>query len=80
MHGYLLQTESLQHKVKVEVQVKIWSKHRPNLRVIHDDINLCRFVIPGLTRNPVFSWIPSFEGMTSSVVINGAVYRRKFLD
>jgi len=37
------------------------------LRIIHDDINLIMFVIPGLTpyqvrgrlRNPVFSWIPA---------------------
>ncbi len=26
---------------------------------IHDDINFSRFVIPGLTRIPVFSWIPA---------------------
>jgi len=26
---------------------------------IHDDISLEQFVIPGLTRNPVFSWIPA---------------------
>jgi hypothetical protein len=45
------------------------------VKFIHDDVNLCRFVIPGLTRNPVFSWIPAFAGMTSSVVINDAVYR-----
>ena len=41
---------------------------------IHDDINFSRFVIPGLTRNPVFSWIPAFAGMTGSVVINYALY------
>jgi len=34
-----------------------------------------QFVIPGLTRNPVFSWIPAFAGMTSFVVINVAVYK-----
>jgi hypothetical protein len=27
--------------------------------IIHDDISLEQFVIPGLTRNPVFSWIPA---------------------
>jgi len=27
--------------------------------IIHDDISLKKFVIPGLTRNPVFSWIPA---------------------
>jgi len=43
--------------------------------IIHNDINLNRFVIPGLTRNPVFSWIPAFAGMTCFVVINDAVYR-----
>jgi hypothetical protein len=42
--------------------------------IIHNDINLNRFVIPGLTRNPVFSWIPAFAGMTCFVVINDAVY------
>jgi hypothetical protein len=28
-------------------------------KVIHDDMSLVEFVIPGLTRNPVFSWIPA---------------------
>jgi hypothetical protein len=46
----------------------------PLLIAIHNDINLNRFVIPGLTRNPVFSWIPAFAGMTCFVVINDAVY------
>jgi hypothetical protein len=27
-------------------------------------------VIPGLTRNPVFSWIPAFAGMTDIDVIS----------
>lgn len=31
---------------------------------IHDDFGLTRFVIPGLTRKPVFSWIPASAGMT----------------
>jgi hypothetical protein len=31
---------------------------RSALFVIHDDIGLKQFVIPGLTRNPVFFWIP----------------------
>jgi hypothetical protein len=31
-------------------------------------------VIPGLTRNPVFFWIPAFAGMTSSAVANNAVH------
>ena len=43
---------------------------------IHDDISLMHFVIPGLTRNPVLSWIPAFAGMTRSVVINDAVYNK----
>jgi hypothetical protein len=46
-----------------------------NLQPKHDDINLIQFVIPGLTRNPVFSWIPAFAGMTSFVMINVAVYK-----
>jgi hypothetical protein len=41
---------------------------------IHDDISLEQFVIPGLTRNPVFSWIPAFAGMTNLDAINFAVY------
>jgi hypothetical protein len=41
---------------------------------IQNDLNLSLFVIPGLTRNPVFSWIPASAGMTCSVVINDAVY------
>jgi hypothetical protein len=46
---------------------------------IHDDVNLVQFVIPGLTRNPVFSWIPTFAGMTCSVEINDAVYEFRIL-
>ena len=37
------------------------------------------FVIPGLTRNPVLSWIPAFAGMTRYVVNNDAVYKKEFL-
>ena len=33
-----------------------------------------QLVIPGLTRNPVFFWIPAFAGMTCSVVTNDVVY------
>jgi hypothetical protein len=33
------------------------------------------FVIPGLTRNPVFFWIPAFAGMTLFVAIIVAVDR-----
>ena len=54
---------------------------------IHDDISLIQFVIPGLTRNPVFfppgkrpswagGWIPAFAGMTPFAAINVAVYNR----
>jgi len=54
---------------------------------MHDEINLSRFVIPGLIKlapylirgNPVFSWIPAFAGMTCSAVINDAVYNMIFL-
>ena len=34
-----------------------------------------QIVIPGLTRNPVFSWIPAFAGMTRDVAIYDAVHR-----
>jgi hypothetical protein len=34
-----------------------------------------QFVIPGLTRNPVFFWIPAFAGMTAFAMINVAVYK-----
>jgi hypothetical protein len=37
-------------------------------------MNLTAFVIPGLTRNPVFFWIPAFAGMTTSAGIHVAVY------
>jgi hypothetical protein len=43
--------------------------------IIYDDISLLQFVIPGLTRNPVFSWIPAFAGMTTLPVINVTVYK-----
>ena len=36
-------------------------------------------VIPGLTRNPVFFWIPAFAGMTPFGAINVAVQNRTFL-
>jgi hypothetical protein len=45
----------------------------PELYIIHDDISPLRFVIPGLTRNPVFSWIPVFAGITLTGTIDGAV-------
>ena len=41
---------------------------------MHDAISLARFVIPGLTRNLLFSWIPAFAGMTTFAIINVAVY------
>jgi hypothetical protein len=44
-------------------------------RYIHDDVDVVQSVIPGLTRNPVFSWIPAFAGMPSPGVINDAVYK-----
>jgi hypothetical protein len=31
---------------------------------IIDSMSFGRFVIPDLTRNPVFFWIPAFVGMT----------------
>jgi hypothetical protein len=33
------------------------------------------FVIPGLTRNPVFFWNPAFAEMTALAVINVALHR-----
>jgi len=40
-----------------------------------------QFVIPGLTRNPVFFWILASAGMTFFAWINSAVYnRRKIMD
>ncbi len=47
-------------------------------RFIHNDTSPFLFVIPGLIRNPVPSWIPAFAGMTECEVINVAVYRRNF--
>jgi hypothetical protein len=41
---------------------------------IQDNVGLFWFVIPGLTRNPVFFWIPAFAGMTSFADINVAVH------
>jgi hypothetical protein len=42
-------------------------------QIIHSDISLQLSVIPGLTRNPVFFWIPASAGMTYSYLINDAV-------
>jgi len=36
-------------------------------------ISLMQIVIPGLTRNPVFAWIPAFAVMTRYVVLYSAV-------
>jgi hypothetical protein len=36
-----------------------YRKYFCHAEFIHDDISLIRFVIPGLTRNPVFFWIPA---------------------
>jgi iron complex transport system substrate-binding protein len=44
------------------------------VKIIHNAISRFQFVIPGLTRNPVFRWIPAFAGMTRSTVICVAVY------
>jgi len=33
-----------------------------------------QFVIPGLTRNPLFFWIPAFAGMTLVAAVIVAVY------
>jgi hypothetical protein len=37
-------------------------------------------VIPGLARNPVFSWIPAFAGMTAFAGIRVPVYRIKAMN
>jgi putative endonuclease len=44
-------------------------------QIKHDDISPTQSVIPGLTRNPVFFWIPAFAGMTPFVAINVAVHK-----
>jgi hypothetical protein len=46
------------------------------LRSVHEDINHIGFVIPDLIRNPVFSWIPPFAGMTIFAGINAAGYNK----
>ena len=40
----------------------------------HGDIDPVQFVIPGLTRNPVFSRVPAFAGMMCSVVTGDVVH------
>jgi len=47
--------------------------------ITHNDISPVLFVIPGLTRNPGFSWIPAFAGKTDCAVINVAVYNEECL-
>ncbi len=46
---------------------------------IHDDIRPVQFVIPRLTRNPAFSWIPAFAGMTFPGTTKVAVSIRRIL-
>jgi hypothetical protein len=48
------------------------------IKIILDDRSPARVVIPGLTRNPVFPWIPAFAGMTFSARINVTIYRNFF--
>ena len=45
--------------------------------IIHDDISLIQSVIPGLTRNRVFFWIPAFAGMTAIAAMNVVVNRNQ---
>jgi hypothetical protein len=63
--------------------VQIYPYHcffnQANGMIIHNDITVSLFVIPGLTRNPVFPWIPASAGMTCSVVINDAMYKLKII-
>jgi len=55
--------------------MKTWNTNR-NVKAIHDDICLIQSVIPGLTRNPGFFWIPAFAGMTRDALINVALYKK----
>ena len=47
------------NKNRMEMTIKL-----PSL-FVYGNISLVHFVIPGLTRNPVFFWIPASAGMTS---------------
>jgi len=58
---------------------RIARENKVAVRAIHNDISPFLFVIPGLTRNPVPSWIPAFAGMTECAVINVAVYSKSIL-
>jgi len=60
--------------ISIRVQGFEGSRGQGNIG-IHDDTSLLQSVIPGLTRNPVFSWIPAFPGMTPFTVVNVAVYK-----
>jgi len=60
--------------ISIRVQGFEGSRSQKNITV-HDDISLLQSVIPGLTRNPLFFWIPTFAGMTPFAVINVAVYK-----
>jgi len=53
--------------MKSKVQI---SKKNQGIGIIHHEISPVKLVIPGLTRNPVFSWIPAFAGMTTFGAIN----------
>ncbi|UJS18395.1 MAG: hypothetical protein L3J17_04865 [Candidatus Jettenia sp.] len=44
-------------------------------RTIHNDISSQHSIIPGLTWNPLFFWIPVFMGMTFTSLINDAMYK-----
>ncbi len=41
---------------------------------IHNDTSLKQIVIPGLTRNPVFVWIPAFAAMKYCSLTHDALY------
>ena len=57
---------------------KISSPEEKIVLFIHNDISSQQSVIPGMTWNPLFFWIPVFTGMTFSSLINDAVYRSLF--
>jgi hypothetical protein len=43
------------------------------LKIMHSGMSVFGFVIPGLTRNPVFFWVPAFAGMTGLPMIKDAL-------
>jgi hypothetical protein len=48
----------------------------PERKLLLRQVNILKVVIPGLTRNPVHSWIPAFAGVTVLIFMVAGVINK----